>query len=77
MLPLLQEPSCELEKLDLSGNYFTDEMIGALANALVSNSRLRELKLTNVSEEVTAEGWETLESRRLSSCWPTLPELPA
>jgi Ran GTPase-activating protein (RanGAP) involved in mRNA processing and transport len=62
LLPRLQEPSCELEKLDLSGNYFTDEMIGALTNALVSNSSLRELKLTNVFEEVTAEGWETLSS---------------
>jgi hypothetical protein len=45
-----------LENLDLSANYFTDEIIAALANALVINRSLREINLSLINGESEA-GW--------------------
>ena len=57
--PPLRRRNCVLEKLYLSGSSITDEGIYALTNALVNNSRLRELALVD-SLDVTATGWLAL-----------------
>jgi len=50
------ENCATLENLDLSTNYFTDENIAALANALVNNRSLREINLSLINGESEA-GW--------------------
>jgi Ran GTPase-activating protein (RanGAP) involved in mRNA processing and transport len=45
-----------LENLDLSTNYFTNENIAAIANALVNNRSLREINLSLISG-VSEAGW--------------------
>ncbi|XP_073716127.1 NACHT, LRR and PYD domains-containing protein 3-like, partial [Misgurnus anguillicaudatus] len=42
----LKNPNCKLEKLELSSCRVTDEGCAALASALISNSHLRELNLS-------------------------------
>jgi len=45
-----------LENLDLSANYFADDIIAALANALVNNRSLREISLSLING-VSEAGW--------------------
>ena len=52
----LQEPNSALKILHLNNHSFTDEAVGALANVLVNNSRLRDLDVRN-NTDVTNQGW--------------------
>ena len=54
----LRSPTSLLERVNLSGNSFTDKVLAALTNALANNSTLRELDLSATCDG-TITGWET------------------
>ena len=56
IIQLLRDPDSALETLDLNGNNITDEGVADIKNALVNNSRLKELNL-NHNRRVTANEW--------------------
>lgn len=61
LLGVLESHNCVLESICLRANGFVDDLIQSLANALVNNSRLRELDLS-CNQGVTPAGWQTFVS---------------
>ena len=52
---LLEHPNCNLERLHCSTN--NDECVLVVANALISNHKLKFLGLGNRDYQISAEGW--------------------
>jgi hypothetical protein len=61
LLGVLESHNCVLERICLRANGFVDDLIRSLKNALVNNSRLRELDLS-CNQGVTPAGWQTFVS---------------
>ena len=59
LLGVLESHNCVLERICLRANGFVDDLIRSLKNALVNNSRLRELDLS-CNQGVTPAGWQHL-----------------
>jgi Ran GTPase-activating protein (RanGAP) involved in mRNA processing and transport len=55
---VLQSPNSSIEVLCLNDNSFNDQTLAAYADALMGNSKLRELQLRS-NRHVTAAGWDT------------------
>jgi hypothetical protein len=61
LLGVLESHNCVLESICLRANGFDDDLIRSLTNALVNNSRLRELDLS-CNQGVTPAGWQAFVS---------------